>query len=344
MVIRCETGDDLQVDGDSLVGARLAGCNLHRALLGGQDLRRANLSGANLRSAWLEGANLEEASLSRSGLPACNAARVRFVRADLSEAFMRSADFTGADFTGANLRNAEMGRSNFAGACFDDADVRGLNLAEAHLQGARANSATKWPEGFEPAPHGVHVRPPEETMIVSTRILPLSHLTRTRLWIGTRPNAPYLAEGVERRTVAAGQEQPRLTSVGIEILRPLGGFAEYGLLELSWTRDETRSELHLEVPWTESRGPLWRIPPLGGMDSAHIGLPKEVAAAVLEGLDSGARARLSGGVLTVSAAVRSPVGTNPHVMRQLGRACVELMLAGDQVDASLGASLKERFR
>jgi uncharacterized protein YjbI with pentapeptide repeats len=40
IIIRCETGDDVQVEGDTLVGANLARLNLHRALLEGQDLRK----------------------------------------------------------------------------------------------------------------------------------------------------------------------------------------------------------------------------------------------------------------------------------------------------------------
>jgi len=84
IIIHCETGEgeDVRVDGYSLVGAALVGLNLHRAVLDGQDLRRADLSGADLRSAWLEGANLEQANLTRAQLPACNASRANFVQAN----------------------------------------------------------------------------------------------------------------------------------------------------------------------------------------------------------------------------------------------------------------------
>jgi hypothetical protein len=85
IVIRCETGDDVVVDGDTLVGADLSGRNLHRALLDGQMLRGADLSNTELRSAWLEGATLEGANLSRVSLAACNASRASFVSANLTE-------------------------------------------------------------------------------------------------------------------------------------------------------------------------------------------------------------------------------------------------------------------
>ena len=55
VIIRCETGDDVQVETDSLAGSKLTGLNLHRALLDGQDLRGVDLSDSELRSAWVEG-------------------------------------------------------------------------------------------------------------------------------------------------------------------------------------------------------------------------------------------------------------------------------------------------
>lgn len=91
-------------------------------------------------------------------LPACNASRANFVRANLSDAFMRSGVFEHADFTGANLCNADVGGARFAGALFDDADLRSIGLAGADLKGARANGRTKWPTGFDPVLHGVVVR------------------------------------------------------------------------------------------------------------------------------------------------------------------------------------------
>jgi len=62
-LIRCKTGNNIEVEGPTLVGANLSGLDLHRALLEGGDLRQANLAGANLRSAWLERATLDEATV-----------------------------------------------------------------------------------------------------------------------------------------------------------------------------------------------------------------------------------------------------------------------------------------
>ena len=49
IVIRCETGDEIYIAGNTLVGATLAELNLHRALLDGKELSDADLSGTELR-------------------------------------------------------------------------------------------------------------------------------------------------------------------------------------------------------------------------------------------------------------------------------------------------------
>ena len=108
MIIHCETGDVVVVDGDTLVGADRSGKNLHRALLDGQVLQGADLSGAELRSASLEGPKLERANLSRASLAACNASRASFAGAILTNTMMRCGIFVGADFSGANLRGTSV--------------------------------------------------------------------------------------------------------------------------------------------------------------------------------------------------------------------------------------------
>ncbi len=158
IIIRCETGDELEIAGTTLVGAELAGLNLHRALLEMQDMRGANLSGADLRSAWLDGARLDGANLTRAKMSTCSASSASFVGVNFAGAFMRSAGFEEADFTGASLLAADVGGAQFTGAIFVGADLRASDLDEANLTGAIADSSTKWPEHFEPLDHGVVIR------------------------------------------------------------------------------------------------------------------------------------------------------------------------------------------
>ena len=91
IVIRCETGDDVCVAVETLVGADHSPRNLHRALLEGQDLREADLSGSDLRSARLAGAIFDRAKPTRASLAASESAGARFAGADLKEAMKARA-------------------------------------------------------------------------------------------------------------------------------------------------------------------------------------------------------------------------------------------------------------
>lgn len=71
---------------------------------------------------------------------------------------MRSGIFDNSDFSGANLRNAKVSGARFTGAIFNGADLRCEGLDKADLSGAIANGATKWPIGFDPVKHGVVIK------------------------------------------------------------------------------------------------------------------------------------------------------------------------------------------
>lgn len=158
VTIRCQTGEDVLVEGDSLVGARLSGLNLHRALLDRQVLEGADLAGAELRSAWLEGAVLNRGNLARANLFSCVATGAAFRGAALTDAVLATGIFDKADFTQADLRGSRVGLASFKGAILDGADLRCEGLERASLEGARADASTRWPDGFNPAKHGVEVR------------------------------------------------------------------------------------------------------------------------------------------------------------------------------------------
>lgn len=129
MRIHCLTGLYIDVEGDTLVGAKLSGLDLHRAMLAHVVLRGANLSGADLRSA------------------------------DLSGAMMRCLVCPGADFSTAKFDGANVGMAQMKGAIFDGADLRKvLELDAADVTDASANALTKWPPGFDPTNHGIRIR------------------------------------------------------------------------------------------------------------------------------------------------------------------------------------------
>lgn len=125
--------------GANLNGAKLAGANLSWANLNGADLLEADASGARFASAVMEatrlrGANLNGAILTKASLRG----------ADLGDADLRRAGATGADLRGTNLKKVQLG----------GADLREAQLDGANLKGARYDTKTRWPAGFDPAAAG----------------------------------------------------------------------------------------------------------------------------------------------------------------------------------------------
>ena len=81
-------------------------------------------------------------------------------RTNLEGANMQNIDLTYADLMMTNLSNADLTNANLSGADFTrvnltNADLRGSNITETTFTGAFANSATKWPEGFNPIFSGI---------------------------------------------------------------------------------------------------------------------------------------------------------------------------------------------
>jgi uncharacterized protein YjbI with pentapeptide repeats len=83
------------------------------------------------------------------------AQRVFLVRADLRGADLTGARLSQARLQGAQLQNARLTGADLRGARLQGADLRGATLLEAELTGAdlaevRADSHTRWPDGFSP--------------------------------------------------------------------------------------------------------------------------------------------------------------------------------------------------
>jgi uncharacterized protein YjbI with pentapeptide repeats len=131
--------------GADLRGANLKSANLQGAELWGANLQEANLWGANLHGvtlggANLHGANLRDANLQEANLRDANLQKANLMEANLQEAILRDANLQEAILWGANLQ-----RGNLRGADLSAAH----NLEMATLTGAKADSETRWPEGFQ---------------------------------------------------------------------------------------------------------------------------------------------------------------------------------------------------
>lgn len=139
----------------NLVHASLKDSNLEGTIFKKADLQQASLKRANLKNANLEGAILRAADLENSYLEGA-----RLWQADLANANLKRAKLPGALLFGANLYGATLDFANFDNARLDQANLenaslkgaifRNTNLQHVKLRGARYNSQTLWPAGFNP--------------------------------------------------------------------------------------------------------------------------------------------------------------------------------------------------
>jgi hypothetical protein len=103
--------------------------------LKGASLKRANLAGCNMKGAVLDGADFTEANLTN---------------ASFRYASMESVVLSGANLEGTFLRGAKMHQAIVSGAILKNAVLISADLEAADFSGAIFNSATQFPDGFNP--------------------------------------------------------------------------------------------------------------------------------------------------------------------------------------------------
>lgn len=178
------------LSGANLRGANLQGAVLTNANLIGADLRDADLRWADLNNAallnvmvndqtqldprWLlaweivrepqAGRDLTGVDLSWTSLSNANLTNAKLSKADLSytriyRANLQNADLSGADLSKTEWRDVDLNTADLSHARLCDSqwdvNLRGANLQAAYLcnaalAGSRYNSATRWPNGFDP--------------------------------------------------------------------------------------------------------------------------------------------------------------------------------------------------
>jgi uncharacterized protein YjbI with pentapeptide repeats len=133
--------DESDLTETQLTGANLDGAFLNDTTLVDTQLDGANLTKAELKDAVLAGANLTGAVMPEAQLDRATLDGTKFGGANLRGAFLndvvttgRPTEMLGTDLTGADLRGADLSRAYFEGTT---------------LTGARYNSKTKWPLGYE---------------------------------------------------------------------------------------------------------------------------------------------------------------------------------------------------
>jgi len=134
-----------QAQDRTLEGADLRNASLERVCLRDWKCTGVILANSNLFRADLHGAKLERADLRAAELSG----------ADLGEAVLTDADLEGANLRLASLADATLRGANLKWSQLSAANLRGADLTGVLLQGAVADTATVWPDGFDPAAAGV---------------------------------------------------------------------------------------------------------------------------------------------------------------------------------------------
>jgi Pentapeptide repeats (8 copies) len=84
-----------------------------------------------------------------AGDPPLDLTGSRLPQARLGWARLAGADLRGADLRGTSLQHATLAGAHLEQALLCGTQFRGADLSGAHLAGARASTATSWPDGFD---------------------------------------------------------------------------------------------------------------------------------------------------------------------------------------------------
>ena len=130
--------------------------------LDGHDLRRADFSGQQLEGIDFSDCDLREADLSGADLYWAFAFRANFGDAILRNARLSGANLVQASFRNADLRGARISYDNLGGGPnLVGADFSRALLDGAGLDGCEYDDTTIFPDGFDPATHGMTYVTPE---------------------------------------------------------------------------------------------------------------------------------------------------------------------------------------
>lgn len=121
--------------------------------------RQRGLEPPSLNHAVFNNEDLSDVDLTRCQLTGAQFVGATLFHAQFQDATLDNAAFRRAHAEAADFRGARLPGTSFRGAVLCGCDFRRTNLARTHLEGAEADAATRWPEGFVPLEHAVRVWP-----------------------------------------------------------------------------------------------------------------------------------------------------------------------------------------
>jgi predicted transcriptional regulator len=208
----------------------LRGVDLSEADVTGRDLSDADLTGVNLtgtkydvRTRWPVGFDPER--LGAVLVPA-DMKGAKLDGEDLHGADLSFSDLRGASLVGADLREANLTRANLRGANVAGADLTGADLTDADTVGLRFDTATRWPEGFDPVMQTAPVSdtpPTLEGLVAFLKALAdPNRLKLLGLLSGEEATVEELADALELSEATISHHLTRLKELGLVRVRPEG--------------------------------------------------------------------------------------------------------------------------
>lgn len=125
------------VESENLRGLDLSNLDLGAANLRGSDLSQANLTGTNLQEAHLERVTLDGAIFKDTDLRGANLSYVQIMDMDLSTCKLERLTALDAKFIRVDLKDQSLKSANLTGSTFINAPLVGLDFQQAHLTNLR---------------------------------------------------------------------------------------------------------------------------------------------------------------------------------------------------------------
>lgn len=154
IILKCQTGESIELNLDTLNQADFRGVSFHRVMFDGLDLEGADFSRASLRNVGFVGANISRVKMVGAKLMNSYFMKAIARGSDFTSAIAIGADFSAGDFSGAKLYDLDVRFSNWEKTNLHGADVRVRNAMSASWWGAAYDKNTVWPSGFDPEAAG----------------------------------------------------------------------------------------------------------------------------------------------------------------------------------------------
>ena len=146
--------ESLVLNIDSFENNSFLDLDFHRAVLSGVNMSHSKIINCTLRNAELNNALCVGTHFSQSSLIMIDAQFANFENAVMKDIQIIGAKFEEAILKGANFNGSDIGHACFKKAVLLDAELLCNRIDQASFEGAVYNSATKWPEGFNPLEYG----------------------------------------------------------------------------------------------------------------------------------------------------------------------------------------------